>query len=81
MSSPLFIAKLVASEGTRATVEHAGKQVSISIALVPDAEVGDEVLVQRGFALRRMTEASETAPEGILGREMEFPPADLPLDL
>lgn len=72
MSSPIFIAKLVSAESTRAMAEADGKQVPISLALVPDAEIGDEVLVQHGFALRRMSEASESTP-----RETDFPPSDL----
>jgi len=79
MSSHLFIGKLVESHATRAVVETAGDRIAISIALIPDAEIGDEVLVQHGFGLRRMSEALESGSG--LGGEMDLPPGNLGLDL
>ena len=76
MSTPLFIAKLVSADSTRAVAELKGHRIPVSLALVPDAEVGDEVLVSHGFALRRMSEASE-ADVGSVGEGMDFPPGDL----
>ena len=79
MSSPLFVGKLIESHATRGVVEFEGKRVPISISLIPDAEIGDEVLVQYGFGLRRMSEASESEPG--FSAEMDLPPSNLSLDL
>ncbi len=45
-----------------ATVDFQGSQVEVSLALVPEAQPGDWVLVHAGFALTRLDEreAAET---------------------
>jgi hydrogenase expression/formation protein HypC len=55
-------AKVLAIEGTRATVQVSGAQLNAQLELVPEAQVGDYVLVHAGFALQVMepAEAAET---------------------
>jgi len=55
-------AKIVAIEGTRATVVVGGARLHARLDLVPEARVGDYVLVHAGFALQVMNaeEAEET---------------------
>ena len=45
-------------DGEQATVNLAGARTRVSVALVPEAAVGDWVLVHAGFAIARL-EASE----------------------
>ena len=40
-----------------ATVEYPGLTKAVSLLYLPEARVGDPVLVQAGFAIRRLTEA------------------------
>lgn len=80
MSSSLVIAKLISIDGTRAIASVGDRQASVSLALVPDAETGDEVLIYHGFALRRMSEASEAVQESA-GEGMDLPPGDFAADL
>lgn len=43
-------------DGTRlATVEWSGRDMEVSLALVPDADVGDWVLAHSGLAVRRLS--------------------------
>lgn len=58
MAGALFIARLIECHTTRATAEVEGRQITISTALTPDAENGDTVLVDHGFALRRLSQSS-----------------------
>lgn len=55
-------AKVVEIEGTRATVVVSGARLHAHLDLVPEAQVGDYVLVHAGFALQVMNpaEAEET---------------------
>jgi hydrogenase expression/formation protein HypC len=55
-------AKILDIDGTRATVAVAGAKLSAQLELVPEAVVGDYVLVHAGFALQVMNaeEAEET---------------------
>ena len=55
-------AKVLEIEGTRATVVVAGAKLRAHLELVPEAKVGDYVLVHAGFALQVMNaeEAEET---------------------
>jgi len=45
-----------ASIGTIATVDFQGSRVDVSLALVPQAQLGDWVLVHAGFALNVLDE-------------------------
>lgn len=47
-------AKLVSLNGAHAVVSLHGNQVPVSALLVPDAVVGDWVLVHAGFAIQRL---------------------------
>ncbi len=55
-------AKVIEIEGTRAMVVVSGAKLHAQLELVPEAEVGDYVLVHAGFALQVMNaeEAEET---------------------
>ena len=55
-------AKVLEIEGTRATVVVSGAKLHAQLELVPEAKVGDYVLVHAGFALQVMNEeeAEET---------------------
>jgi hydrogenase expression/formation protein HypC len=55
-------AKVLEIDGTRATVVVAGAKLHAQLELVPEAVVGDYVLVHAGFALQVMNaeEAEET---------------------
>ena len=54
--------KILEIEGTRATVQVSGAQLHAQLDLVPEAKVGDYVLVHAGFALQVMDaeQAAET---------------------
>lgn len=47
-------ARVISRDGELATVDLAGVRKSISVALTPDAEVGDYVIVHVGYAIGRM---------------------------
>lgn len=49
-------ARLVECEGTQAVADLHGNRVQISTMLVPEAAVGDWVLVHAGFAIQRVAE-------------------------
>ena len=53
---PAQIVELVDSEGGLAKAEISGVRRTVSIALCPEAEVGDWVLVHVGFALDKIDE-------------------------
>ena len=59
LAVPAFVEK---THGGEAVVAMHGNRVRVSLALVPDAQVGDWVLVHAGFALQRLDEqeAKET---------------------
>jgi len=47
-------AKVVERDGERATVDVAGARRTASLMLLPDAEVGEYVIVHAGFAIERI---------------------------
>lgn len=49
--------RITALDGTRATIAVEGLQQECSVMLVPDAAVGDYVLVHAGFAISVIDEA------------------------
>jgi len=55
-------ARVLSMEGNRATVAIAGARLTALMDLVPEAEVGDYVLVHAGYALQLLEadEAEET---------------------
>ncbi len=46
-------AKIVSIDGAAATVDVGGNRVEANVSLVPDAEVGDYVMVHAGFAITK----------------------------
>lgn len=59
LAIPGRIVSILESEGgTRtATVEYPGLSKTVSLLYVPEAKVGDFMLVQAGFGIRLLTEA------------------------
>lgn len=59
------------SEGRKATVDYPGLTKSVSLLYLPEAKIGDYILVQAGFGIRLLTEeqaretleAIETSPD------------------
>lgn len=49
-------AKLVSCQGTSAVADLHGNRIQISTMLVPQAAVGDWVLVHAGFAIQKVSE-------------------------
>ena len=75
MAAALFIARLIECDTTRAVAEVEGQRIMVSTALVPDAENGDRVLVQYGFALRRL----EAPTDGSVPPGTDFPADESPM--
>lgn len=48
--------RIIEIKGTNAVVEFGGVRKEIGLQLVPDAEVGDYVLLHAGFAIQKMDE-------------------------
>ena len=55
-------AKLVELEGEQGVADMHGNRVEVSTTLVPEAELGDWILIHAGFAIQRLDarEAEET---------------------
>ena len=55
-------AKLVELEGEQGVADMHGNRVAVSTTLVPEAELGDWILIHAGFAIQRLDakEAEET---------------------
>jgi hydrogenase expression/formation protein HypC len=63
--------KVVEVEGNRATVEFAGNRRTASLMLVPQAKVGDWVLLHAGFAITVLEEEDARESLRLLGIESE----------
>jgi hydrogenase expression/formation protein HypC len=63
--------KIVSVEGNRATVEFAGNRRMASLMLVPQAKVGDWVLLHAGFAITVLEEEDARESLRLLGIESE----------
>jgi hydrogenase expression/formation protein HypC len=63
-------AKLVACQGEEATADLHGNRVTVSTVLVPEAKVGDWVLVHAGFAIQLLAEDEAAATWAVL-RDLE----------
>jgi len=48
--------KLISKEGNKGWIEAGGMKREISLAALPDAKVGDYVLVHAGFAISKIEE-------------------------
>lgn len=70
--------KIVSIEGTRADIDFGGFTKSVNMMLMPDAEVGDYVLVHAGFAISKTTkeDAIETldALKQVYAAAYDIPP-------
>jgi len=58
-------------EGQEATIDYGGTARRASLRLLPDAAVGDSVLVHAGFAIQKVDPAEGAALEALL-KEMEL---------
>jgi len=67
--------KIEAIEGGKATVALAGVRARIAIDLVPDAKVGDYVLIHAGFALTIVDAADAKETFAVL-RELGMTPSE-----
>ena len=65
--------KIEAIEGNRATVSLAGATARVGIDLVPEAKVGDYVLIHAGFALTVLDEEDARETFAVL-RELGITP-------
>jgi len=63
--------KIVSVEGNRATVEFAVNRRMASLMLVPQAKVGDWVLLHAGFAITVLEEEDARESLRLLGIESE----------
>ncbi len=54
--------KIIEINGEKALCEISGNKISVSIKFLPDAKVGDYVIVHTGFAIQKLDEkdAEET---------------------
>lgn len=50
-------AKVIAISGDMVTAELEGTQVEACIALLPEVQIGDYIIVHAGYALQRMDES------------------------
>ena len=64
-----FPAKVLAIEGDLATVERSGVKRAASLMLLPEAKVGDWVLIHAGFAMQ-IVDAHEVQIRDALVAEM-----------
>ena len=60
-------AKIVALEGTSATVDMHGNRVTVSALLLPDAGMGEWVLVHAGFAIQKIDQATAEETFSLIG--------------
>ncbi len=67
--------KIEAIEGNKATVALAGARARVAIDLVPEAKVGDYVLIHAGFALTIVDEAEAKETFAIL-RDLGIAPSE-----
>ena len=59
-------AQLVEHQGQEALVDLHGNRVRINTVLVPEAQLGDWVLVHAGFAIQRLSEQDATRTWSVL---------------
>lgn len=59
-------ARLVSCDGAEAVADLHGNRVQVSTLLVPEATVGDWVLVHAGFAIQRLDEQEAEATWSVL---------------
>ena len=62
-----FPAKIISIKDSLATVEKSGVKRDASLMLLPDAKVGDYVLIHAGFAMQVVDEEETKMRDEILG--------------
>lgn len=62
-----FPAKIISIKDSLATVERAGVKRDASLMLLPDAKVGDYVLIHAGFAMQVVDEEETKLRDEVLG--------------
>ncbi len=75
-----FPAKVLKIDGDLATVERAGVKRSASLMLLPEAKVGDYVLVHAGFAMQVVDEREVKIRDALVA-EMNGAPRTINLEL
>jgi len=71
-----FPMRITAVDGALATIATAGLEQRASLMLVPEAKVGDYVLVHAGFAISVMDEAEANETLELLREISAFAPDD-----
>ena len=62
-----FPAKIISIKDSLATVERAGVKRDASLMLLPNAKIGDYVLIHAGFAMQIVDEEETKMRDEILG--------------
>lgn len=62
-----FPAKIISIKDSLATVERAGVKREASLMLLPNAKIGDYVLIHAGFAMQIVDEEETKMRDEILG--------------
>lgn len=62
-----FPAKIISIKDSLATVERSGVKRDASLMLLPDAKVGDFVLIHAGFAMQIVDEKESNLRDEVLG--------------
>lgn len=75
-----FPAKVLHIEGDLATVERSGVKRSVSLMLLPEAKVGDYVLIHAGFAMQLIDEREVQIRDALVA-EMNGSPRKINLEL
>ena len=75
-----FPAKVLEIEGDLATVERSGVKRSASLMLLPEAKVGDYVLIHAGFAMQVIDEREVKIRDALVA-EMNGAPRKINLEL
>ena len=75
-----FPAKVLHIEGDLATVERSGVKRSASLMLLPEAKVGDYVLIHAGFAMQLIDEREVQIRDALVA-EMNGSPRKINLEL
>lgn len=71
-------AKLVECDGTQAVADMHGNRLTISTMLVPDARLGDWVLIHAGFAIQKLDEEEAAQTWSVLNDLVKADTEDAP---
>ena len=75
-----FPAKILQKDGDLATVERSGVKRSASLMLLPEAKVGDYVLIHAGFAMQVIDEREVEIRDALVA-EMNGAPRTIQLEI